>query len=211
MLVRPYLIMNIFHDKVIWRGDRNDRIVYLTFDDGPTPHTTEAILEILEVKNVKATFFCVGDNVRKYPHLYETITSFNHETGNHTFHHLNGWKTSTNTYVENVIACESFFQTPFFRPPYGKLTYSQYLQIKQRYLVVMWDTLSMDYASTETHVSCLKRLIRYTRFGSVVVFHDNVKSRATLLKCLPAYLDFLKNEGYTCRTITDFVIKKVHI
>jgi len=207
MFARPYIVMDLFKSFMIWHGERSDRTIYLTFDDGPTPFTTPYILEILEKKEVKATFFCVGNNVKKFPRFFEELVDLGHEFGNHTFHHLNGWKSPLKTYVDDVLACENYFQTPFFRPPYGRITHFQFKEVSKRYKVVMWDTLSMDYLTNEPASVCLRRTIRFTKPGSIVVFHDNIKTKEKLQEVLPAYIDFLKQEGYSFGLISNFVLK----
>jgi len=180
--------------------------VYLTFDDGPVPDITPAILEILAEREVQATFFCVGHNVVRYPELFRQVKEAGHSIGNHTFHHLNGWKTPPAAYVEDVNRCEQHFRTRLFRPPYGKFTPSQYFLLRNKYLFVLWSVLAHDYSRRITPDQCLSIAIRYTHPGSVVVFHDNLKAQENLLYALPRFLDTMLEQGYQFGSLGESLI-----
>lgn len=178
-----------------------EQIVYLTFDDGPIPEVTPEILSILDRYNVKATFFMVGDNVKKNPEVFEQVRKGNHAIGNHTFHHLNGWKSPPGAYLEDVTRCESYFQTTLFRPPYGRFTPSQYLLLHKQYRFILWSVLTWDFDRNTSPEECLQYALQYTRSGSVVVFHDSIKAIEKVRYALPRFLDHCLNSGYRFETI----------
>lgn len=203
--------MQSLYPHTLWRADSASKTVYLTFDDGPIPEVTPKILAILREKGVKATFFCVGDNVRKYPELLTAILADGHHVGNHTFHHLPGWQTKTENYLQDVSEAEQIM-TPFqpsasvsqprqgflFRPPYGRMRASQkQALLKAGYKIVLWDVLTHDYNSHYSPDKMLAIVRRYTRSGSVVVFHDSLRSNERMLETLPRAIDFWQSEGYT--------------
>ena len=190
---------------------RRDAAVYLTFDDGPIPEVTPRILEILRQKQAKATFFVVGDNISKHPGLLEQIVADGHRVGNHTFHHLSGWRTPTERYFLDVSLCEGRItdDDPFvdldrrlFRPPYGKMRPSQYKALRQAgYEVVLWDVLTHDYNKRYTAEDMLDVVKRYTRPGSIVVFHDSLRSGERMLEALPRAIDWWREQGYELKTL----------
>jgi peptidoglycan-N-acetylglucosamine deacetylase len=171
---------------------------HLTFDDGPHPEITPWVLDQLEKGHVKATFFLVGNNAKKYPYLVEEILRRGHQVGNHTTNHLRGTACSTRDYMQDVIEAENYTSTKLFRPPYGRLRRKQMLElIKRGYRIIMWEVLSYDFDEELTSEDCLKILQKNTRSGSIVVFHDSEKAWPRLEKCLPLYLMWLKQKGLT--------------
>jgi peptidoglycan/xylan/chitin deacetylase (PgdA/CDA1 family) len=201
-MIRPPLPVRLFSGKnLVCSMPPGDGDIYLTFDDGPIPEMTPGILEILDGYQVKATFFMVGDNVRKYPGVFEKVRDAGHAVGNHTFHHLNGWRTPPAAYVEDVNRCDGLLRTPLFRPPYGRLTPSQFFLLKKRYKIILWSLLTTDYSRKTTPEQCLEIAKKYTRPGSIVVFHDSIKAREKVLYALPRYLDFLLQHNYKLQTL----------
>lgn len=180
-------------------GGDND--LYLSFDDGPNPETTPVILDILDQFDVKATFFCVGENVEQYPEQFATIKEKGHAVGNHTYNHLKGWETDTNTYLENVDKCSQVVDSRLFRPPYGKMKHSQRRALKDQYDIIMWTVLSMDYNARVDNESCLQNSLKYTRSGSIVVFHDHKKSIKKVNWVLPRYLEQTLKLGFRYKTL----------
>ncbi len=183
---------------------RSSKIIYLTFDDGPLPTITPRVLNMLELYQAKATFFCVGDNVRKYPDVLAQVVAAGHRLGNHTYHHLEGTKTDTEAYLQNTASCQQLLnrflvggEQPLFRPPYGRFKKKQREQLQQDYRIVMWDVLPADFDQSLTAEECLSKSIRYTRPGSIVVFHDSQKAWERLQLVLPAYLQHFYHQGYT--------------
>ena len=186
------------------------KTVYLTFDDGPIPEVTEWVLNELKKYNVKATFFCIGDNVDKNPEIFKKVISEGHSIGNHTFNHLNGWKTSTEVYIENTRLCEEAIQknspsnlkSKLFRPPYGKIKASQSRKIRELgYKIIMWDVLSADFDQTLSQEQCLKNATSNLRPGSVIVFHDSIKAFKNLEYVLPRTLAYLKENNFNCEVL----------
>lgn len=194
-----------------------EKKIYLTFDDGPIPGPTDFVLETLAKHSIKAVFFCIGDNVRKHPDVFKKIVDQGHTVGNHTFNHLKGWSTPLKKYVENVEACEDVIHKSWdtslrlpvtgdwppatgnqklFRPPYGRITRAQIKALLQ-YKIVMWDVLTNDYDRSVSHKACLQNSIRATRPGSVVVFHDSLKSEPNMAYTLPRYIDHFLEQGYS--------------
>jgi len=187
----------------IWDIPNNDNTVYLTFDDGPTPEITPWVLDLLKEEQIKATFFCIGNNIQKYPEIFNRITSEGHTIGNHTFGHLNGWKTSYDDYIGNIKSCEEIitkaikFRTGLFRPPYGKIKPSQAKTLrKSGYKIVMWDILTVDYDKNTSPEKCYKNATEKTASGSVIVFHDSVKAFKNLEYALPRTIETLRNKGF---------------
>jgi peptidoglycan/xylan/chitin deacetylase (PgdA/CDA1 family) len=182
-------------------------VVYLTFDDGPIPETTPYILDTLNQYGIKATFFCVGENVEKYPELYKRIINEGHYTGNHTFNHLKGWKTPLQTYLDNVEQCAEYVSSELFRPPYGKMTFSQYKVLKKKYLLIFWDVLVPDFDKNCSTQECLHILKKKTRPDSIVVLHDNVKAKNKLTELLPGVLNFLIQQEYDIQPVANNIFK----
>ena len=184
-----------FYPSLLWRMPTREKILYLTFDDGPVPGPTDFVLDVLSRHKIAATFFCIGDNVRKYPDLFSRILSLGHAVGNHTVNHLNGWKTNAQEYMANTssfdsIAADAGLAKParLFRPPYGQITRRQ-IRMLGAYNIVMWDVLSQDYNRRLSPENCLKRTIRACRPGSIIVFHDSYKAQQNMEYTLPRLID----------------------
>lgn len=189
---------------LIWRLPAQEKKLYLTFDDGPVPGPTEFVLNELARVGAKATFFCIGDNVRKHPDVYNRVLSEGHAVGNHTYNHLSGWKTSREFYVSNVQQCAEVLKpatSNLFRPPYGRITRRQIADLSD-YRIVMWDVLTNDYAKSLAPEDCLRGSLAASRNGSIVVFHDSLKAERNLRYVLPRYLDHFTREGYTFHSLS---------
>ena len=193
----PKILTQIIPD-IVWRIPNPNHTVFLTFDDGPIPEVTEWVLDVLKSYSALATFFCVGDNVRKYPELLERIKEESHQIGNHTYHHADGWKHSLLNYIHEVETCSKLVPSKLFRPPYGHLKPDQFKELKkQNYKVVYWDLISYDFDKTLSAQDCLKTLKSKTQSGSVIVFHDSLKSISTLRLVLPHFLEFCLQKGFS--------------
>lgn len=195
-LVRPSYFLKKIYPSAVWRMDSSIKKIYLTFDDGPIPVVTSWVLDTLKAHSVKATFFCVGENIQKHPDIYKRIADENHSTGNHTFNHLNGWNTDTNRYMQNIEKCDQMMNTKLFRPPYGKLKSSQIKRIRKHYTAIMWDVLSGDFDKNTSPEKCLENVKSATRNGSIVVFHDSVKASENLYYTLPRFIEYAKHKGF---------------
>lgn len=185
----------------IWSLPSETPSIFLTFDDGPIPEVTPKVCEILKQFNAKATFFCVGENVKKYPLELKKLIDEDHSVGNHTFNHLNGWKVDNKSYFKNIIQAKEYIDSSLFRPPYGKITRSQSKVIKEKYSIVMWDVLSGDFDSKVTWEKCVKNVVSNAKQGSIVVFHDSLKAADTMLKALPIILQHFADLNYTFKAI----------
>lgn len=194
--VRPFFFLPYLFPSATWRKEKNKNNIYLTFDDGPIPEITPWILDCLKEKDVKACFFCVGDNVRKYPELYQRILDEGHQVGNHTFNHLKGWDQEDSNYLDNIAQCRTLVDSQLFRPPYGRLKKSQLSKVSKDYEVIMWDVLTGDYDKRISPVQCLNNAVNYSRAGSIIVFHDNIKAIANLQYALPRTIDQLRAKGF---------------
>ena len=196
-------IITILFPKHIWKLPNAEKKIYLTFDDGPIPEVTEWVLDILKHENIKATFFCIGDNIKKHPTIFKRIITENHAVGNHTLKHLNGWKTSSKDYIENVQLCEdeilkhSNLKSKLFRPPFGKIRTTQASAIqKLGYKIIMWDVLSYDFDKDLNQEGCLLKVTKNTSNGSIIVFHDSIKANDNLKFALPKAIQLLKKKGF---------------
>lgn len=181
-----------------WHVRTNEKKIFLTFDDGPIPDITEFVLDTLQAFNAKATFFCIGDNVRKHPDVFSRILANGHSVGNHTFNHMNGWKTDDKLYMANVDLCQQQLNlsTRLFRPPYGRMKKSQAKQLSDNTEIVMWDVLSGDFSPVVTPEVCYAKSVRYTRPGSIVLFHDSIKAAKNMQYALPKFLEHFSDKGY---------------
>lgn len=186
----------------IWKMPTREKVLYLTFDDGPIPEVTPWVLDTLRTAGAKATFFCVGDNVRKHPQVYKRLLSEGHGVGNHTFNHLNGIKTADADYLENVGRCADWVSSRLFRPPYGRLRKAQRAALQQHYKIVLWDVLSGDFDASISSEQCLRNITRHARPGSVVVLHDSLKAQRHLQFVLPRLLAYFQERGYRFEAIS---------
>jgi len=185
----------------IWNLPTDEKVVYLTFDDGPVPGVTSSILEILKAYNIKATFFCVGENVSKYPEIFQEVIKEGHAVGNHTYNHVKGVKYSNSHYYNNIEMAGRLIKSNLFRPPYGLMKRSQYLHLNKKYKIIMWDVISCDYDSTISPENCISNVIDFVRNGSIITFHDSYKAAKNVLIALPQVIEKLKEEGYSFRKI----------
>lgn len=193
----------------VWDIPNTQKTVYLTFDDGPTPEITEWVISLLKQHNIKATFFCIGNNIEKHPDIFQKVIDDGHTIGNHTFNHLNGWNTQNTPYLENMEACELSItkrigkaNAKLFRPPYGKIKPYQAKEIRKKgYKIIMWDVLSADFDTTITPQQCLQNVTANTTEGSVIIFHDSIKAFPNLEYTLPKAIEYLKENGFSFGTI----------
>ena len=193
----PYLLRKIF-PRLIWRFSVKEKIVFLSFDDGPIPELTPWVLDTLKLYDAKATFFCVGENVLKNREIFNRIVNEGHAVGNHTYNHLNGWKTENKMYFENIEKCGQLTQSKLFRPPYGKIKRSQLYSkfLTNHFKVILWDILSYDFDKNITPEKCVSNVLSNVKPGSIIVFHDNVKAEKNLKHTLPRVLEKLSSEGF---------------
>lgn len=182
---------------------KGNKRIYLTFDDGPHPEITPKVLEILEAYKAKATFFCVGQNVEKFPETYQMILNAGHTTGNHSFNHLKGWKSPVNDYYENIKKASLLIQSDYFRPPYGRITPAQIRKLKKEYRIVMWSVLSYDFDKEISTEQCFKNVIDHVHDGDIVVFHDSEKASQNMLSTLPKVLETLTGRGFSFASLED--------
>lgn len=191
----PRLIQNLL-PTFTWRIPTEEKVLYLTFDDGPIPEVTPWVLDTLRRFNAKATFFCVGDNVKKHPSVFQQVLAEGHAVGNHTFNHLNGWDSENISFFHNVRHCAKLVKSSLFRPPYGRLTPKQSQFLTRHYQIVMWDVLSGDFDQSISKEDCLSNVIASTKRGSIIVFHDSQKAAERMMYTLPRVLEHFAAKGY---------------
>lgn len=198
-LVKSPLLLKWYYPSLIWNKTPSQRVIYLTFDDGPIPDVTDFVLKTLKSFNAKATFFCIGDNVRKNPEIFDRLKNDGHRIGNHTFNHLKGWKTEDTVYLQNFRQCQELTNTNLFRPPYGRIKKSQIRKLKAQFpdlQIIMWDVLSGDFDLGLSPEKCYHNVIRHTTNGSIIVFHDSLKAFDRLQYALPRALQYFSDQGY---------------
>jgi len=198
----PKIIQNLFPN-FTWRIPTTDKIIYLTFDDGPIPEVTPWVLNQLKKYNAKATFFCVGENVKVNPSIFDQLKEEGHMTGNHTFNHLNGWGTDNIPYFHNIRNCAHLVKSSLFRPPYGRMLPRQAQFLQRHYQIVMWDVLSGDFDPNISKQQCLDNVINNTKSGSIIVFHDSLKAKDKLEFVLPKVLQHFSQQGFIFETLKE--------
>lgn len=201
LIEQPPLLYRMLFPESAWRINTKRKSVYLTFDDGPIPEVTPWVLDMLDKYNIKATFFCVGDNVRKYPGLFEEIKKRGHSFGNHTMNHLQGSQVTTRRYLRNVQEAHDLIRSNLFRPPHGLLRWSQAKVLKDHFMIVMYDLVTRDYSKKLTGEQVFKNVKRYARKGSIIVFHDSLKAEQNLRYALPKSIEWLLDNGYSIEKI----------
>ncbi|MDF9801228.1 peptidoglycan/xylan/chitin deacetylase (PgdA/CDA1 family) [Catalinimonas alkaloidigena] len=197
-------LLKLLYSDLLWDYKKeNGKQIFLTFDDGPIPEVTPIVLDTLKDFGAKATFFCVGENIDRYPQVYQQILDAGHRTGNHTYNHLNGWKTENTHYLENVTYCRQSqeqysheSEKPLFRPPYGKIKRSQIKLLKNEYQIVMWDILAGDFDPDFSAEKCLQKCIHHSKHGTIIIFHDSHKAAKNLKYVLPRYLAHFSEAGF---------------
>ncbi len=186
---------NLYSD-IIWNIGNNNRSIYLSFDDGPTPNVTENVLNILDEFHAKATFFCLGRNVERHQDIYQSILVKGHAVGNHTYSHLKGWKSNNLEYIKDIELASKYIQSRLFRPPYGQIKRSQIRYLKTRYKIVLWEVMSHDYEHRVSKEKSLQKVLRYSKEGSILVFHDSVKAWPKLKYILPRIIEHFSMKGF---------------
>ena len=194
---QPPQLIRYLYPSAIWRMDKDERAVYLTFDDGPIPRVTPWVLDVLDRYGIKATFFMVGDNIRKHPDEFRMVVERGHRIGNHTFNHIRGLSYDINSYLENTDkACRMMMNTNLFRPPHGYMSPKQYVELKKRYKIIMWDLVTRDYNRKFNGEQILQKVKKYVRNGSIITFHDSLKSEENIRYALPKAIEWLMEQGY---------------
>ena len=208
--VKSPKVLQMLYPKRLWRLDTKEKVIYLTFDDGPIPEITPWVLETLKEFDAKATFFCIGDNVRKHPEIYRELIQHGHRVANHTMHHVKGWKMPLLDYLRETESCQNLMEaessdteiSKLFRPPYGQLRSNQSKALQKKgYKIVMWDVLSADFDLQLTPEKCTENVIKHAKAGSIVVFHDSLKAAPRLQVALPAVLKEFSERGFAFKCI----------
>lgn len=200
LIEQPPLLLRWLYPRALWRMDKNEKAVYLTFDDGPIPGITPWVLDLLDHYGIKATFFMVGDNVRKHPEEFRMVVERGHRIGNHTFNHIRGFEYHAKNYLANTEKANELLQTDLFRPPHGHMGWMQYHVLKKQYKIVMWDLVTRDYSWRLTGPQVFEKVKKYVRNGSIITFHDSLKSEPRLKYALPRSIEWLLEQGYTFKT-----------
>jgi peptidoglycan/xylan/chitin deacetylase (PgdA/CDA1 family) len=205
LIEQPPFLYRILFSRSLWQIKiPRQKTVYLTFDDGPIPEVTPWVLDVLDRYKVKATFFCVGDNVRKHPDVYRQLLDRGHKTGNHTFNHVQGWNNKTSFLLDNTAKADALIGSSLFRPPHGHMRVPQNRAIqKAGYSVVMWDVVTRDYSRFMKPQQVLQNVKKYTRDGSIIVFHDSLKAEKNMKYALPRAIEWLQEQGYTFALIPE--------
>lgn len=190
------MLFRMLYPHAEWRGNTKEKVVYLTFDDGPIPGVTPWVLDLLDKYGIKATFFLVGDNVRKHPEEFRMILERGHRVGNHTFNHVKGTSYTAPAYIANVEKANELIQSDLFRPPHGWLGYRPYHALRHRYRIIMWDLVTRDYSKHLNGEQVFGKLKHYVRNGSIITFHDSLKSEKNLKYALPRSIEWLLEQGY---------------
>ncbi|MDR1761151.1 MAG: polysaccharide deacetylase family protein [Bacteroidales bacterium] len=198
---QPPKIAEKVYMNVLWRLPQPQKTVYLTFDDGPVPQFTEYILDILEEYNIKGTFFCVGENIEKYPEIFKKLREKGHVVGSHTYNHIRGWRTNIYKYCKNIKKAALLAKSRLFRPPHGQIKILPAWFLSLKYRVVMWDVLSKDYDESISPEECFENVKNYVNNGSIIVFHDSEKAHKNLAYALPKTIEYLQSQGYKFATI----------
>ncbi|MBD5313259.1 MAG: polysaccharide deacetylase family protein [Duncaniella sp.] len=199
---QPPFFYRLLFTEAIWRIlHRGKKVVYLTFDDGPIPEETPWVLDTLDRYGIKATFFMVGDNVRKYPEVFEEVKRRGHSYGNHTMHHLQGLKVSATTFFRDITEADRLIGSTLFRPPHGIISPWQTKLIKRHYNIIMYDVVTRDYSKRVSKEQVLNNVKRYVRNGSIIVFHDSLKAHERMRYALPRAIEWLKEQGYEFRVL----------
>lgn len=198
LIEQPPQLFRALYPEALFRMNPDEKAIYLTFDDGPIPEVTPWVLDLLNEHQIKATFFMVGDNVRKHPEVFERVVKEGHQIGNHTFNHFRGFEQNTEDYIKNVTKAKEFIDSPLFRPPHGQLKPKQYKVLKEQYKIIMWDLVTRDYSKIKEGPEVYKNVLKYTRSGSIVTFHDSLRAwnKGNLQFALPRSIEFWKEEGY---------------
>lgn len=197
----PPAILQKVYPQLIWKIPTDKKEIYLTFDDGPIPDVTPWVLDELKKFKAKATFFCIGDNVWRNPKEFGKVLISGNSIGNHTFRHLDGWKSKTANYIQDVRQCAEFVPSKLFRPPYGRIKPSQIKCLKKDFKIIMWNVLSYDYKKNVNKDKCLKNILRTAKAGSIIVFHDSLKASDKLTYLLPRVLDHFSNKEFEFKAI----------
>lgn len=198
----PWWLKRLHNKGLIWSRSTNHKCIYLSFDDGPHPIITNFVLDTLKENDIKATFFCIGDNVLKYPETFERIVKEKHSIGNHTHNHLNGWKTDNIQYYKNILQAAKYIPSKLFRPPYGKIkpTQANYL-LKRGWRIIMWNSLSADFDTTIDGITCFNNVRSTMKNGSIVVFHDSEKAFDRMKISLPLLIEYCREQHYEIRAL----------
>lgn len=207
----PKLVKHVL-PSLVWNIKTTEKVVYLTFDDGPTPEITDWVINTLDTFDAKATFFCIGNNIEKHPEIFKSIINKGHAIGNHTYNHLKGWKTKTKDYLINIYKTQLIIDSSYnskpllFRPPYGRIKLKQLKALsKLNYQIIMWNILSKDWDKTVEKEVCLKNVIQNTKEGDIVVFHDSIKASRNMQYTLPRMLDHFTKKGYEFKRIPELI------
>lgn len=196
----PGLFTSLFREAV-WRINTAEPVVFLTFDDGPVPEITPWVLDLLQEENMKATFFCVGENVQKHPGVYRRILDEGHSVGNHTFNHVQGFRKTNQEYFANIEKAARLIDSDLFRPPHGRIKATQYHHLKRKFRIVMWDVVSCDYDARLAPEEVFRNIRHFVRPGSIITFHDSVKAERNLKEVLPQAIRWIKEQGYRFEAI----------
>jgi len=206
MYFNPSMILKTLFPGLIWNIPNEKNKVFLTFDDGPDPEVTPWVLDVLNRYKAKATFFCLGKNVEKYPELFQRIKEEGHAIGNHSYSHLDGWRTKNKGYFEDIERADKLIQSNLFRPPYGRIKPSQIRVLKEKYKIIMWDVLSGDYSEKINGEKSAGNVLKWSRSGSIIVFHDIKQAFKNLKVALPRILDGFRKRGLNFEVINQIVI-----
>jgi peptidoglycan-N-acetylglucosamine deacetylase len=205
-LHKTNFLMRALYPNFVWRKPTQEKVIYLTFDDGPIPEVTEFVLETLATYNAKATFFCIGNNIQKHPNIFQKVINGGHGIGNHTFNHLRGWATDDKNYFDNIAQCKDEMTsrgvvTNLFRPPYGRIKKSQSKILLPDYQIIMWDVLSGDFSLNLSPKTVLEKTLKHTEAGSIVLFHDSIKANTNMSYALPRFLEHFSEKGFRFETL----------